>query len=88
MEVRAPTPTIPPGYRWVVKIGTSPDDDLRAEANAGWCPTLTAAEAEGDQNAATATRVLQMLGVDARYGGVRHLDHNPLPPGVNRLNTV
>jgi hypothetical protein len=79
-------PTVPPGFRWAVMLG--PGLDLDMCANAGWAPDARAAEAEGDQNAATATRVLQLIGFRARYGGVKHLDHDPIPPGADRINLV
>jgi hypothetical protein len=78
-------PSVPPGYRWAVMLGPDPTDMDRC-ANAGWCPTRGEAEREGDQNAATATRALQLVHALARYGGVHHLDHDPIPTGGDRLN--
>ena len=81
-------PTQPPGFRWAVMVGVGPDDDLDRCVNAGWCPTRQSAEAEGDQNAATAARVLQLAGLPGRYGGVRHTDHDPIPAGRDRVNIL
>jgi hypothetical protein len=80
--------TVPPGFRWAVHVGGGPADDPDRCANAGWCPTAREAEAEGDQNAATATRVLHILGQPARYLGVAHLDSDPIPPGADQLNVA
>lgn len=81
-------PSVPPGFRWAVMVGDVEPADMDRSANAGWCPTAQEAAAEGDQNAATAARVLQLLGLDVRYPGVRHLDHDPVPAGHDRINTL
>jgi hypothetical protein len=81
-------PTVPPGWRWAVMVGQGAAGDLSRCANAGWCPSAATAEQEGDQNAATATRVLHILGVPASYGGVFHLDHDPIPAGGDRLHVA
>jgi hypothetical protein len=81
-------PTVPPGYRWAVMVGQGAPSDVQRCANAGWAPSAAAAEAEGDQNAATATRAMQLTGALARYGGVIRLDYDPIPAGGDRLNTV
>lgn len=80
-------PTVPAGFRWAASTGPNPAD-LSRIANAGWCPTAAEAEAEGDQNAATATRALQLCGVEARYGGVHHLTYDPVPAGTDAVNTA
>jgi hypothetical protein len=81
-------PTVPPGFRWAVMVGDADPADTARCANAGWCPTAVEAEAEGDQNAATATRALQLLGIDARYAGVTRLASDPIPAGADRLNLI
>ncbi len=81
-------PTIPPGYRWALMLGDGPPADLDRCANAHYAPSRQAAELEGDRNGASAIRALQMLGYAARYGGVQHLDHDPIPAGGDRLNFV
>lgn len=81
-------PTNPPGYRWALMVGDGPAGQLERCANAAWAPTRAEAETEGDRNGASATRVLQMLGTPARYGGVQHLDHDPIPAGEDRLNII
>lgn len=81
-------PTVPPGYRWALMLGGGNPADLDRCANAHWAPTREGAEMEGDRNGASATRALQMVGFPARYAGVQHLDHDPIPAGTDRLNTV
>lgn len=81
-------PTVPPGYRWALMVGDGPAEQVERCANGGWAPTLSEARAEGDQNGASATRVLQMVGQPARYGGVQELDHDPIPAGADRINAV
>lgn len=81
-------PTVPPGFRWAVMVGQAPDGDLRACANAGWCPTRAEAEAEGDRNAATATRALHIFGISAGYSGVSYVDVDPIPAGADRINVA
>jgi hypothetical protein len=81
-------PTNPPGYRWALMLGDGPPEQLDRCANAHWAPTRAEAETEGDRNGASAARVLQMLGQSARYGGVQHLDHDPIPAGADRLNII
>lgn len=81
-------PTIPPGFRWAVMLGDGPPDDLAMCLNAHYAPTREVAELEGDRNLATAVRALQMLRHPARYGGVVHLDADPIPAGSDRLNTI
>lgn len=81
-------PTIPPGYRWALMVGDGPPGALELCANAHWAPTQLEAATEGDRNGASATRVLQMLGTSARYRGVIVLDHDPIPAGEDRINTV
>lgn len=80
--------TVPPGYRWAVMVGPGSPSDVDRCANAGWAPDARTAEAEGDQNAATAARAAQLLGLPVRYAGVQHLDYDPIPPGADQLNTV
>lgn len=81
-------PSVPPGFRWAVMVGDVDPADTARCANAGWCPTAAEAEAEGDQNAATATRTLQLLGIDAGYTGVTRLASDPIPAGADRLNII
>lgn len=75
-----------PGWRWAVMVGDGPPDNLDRCANAGWAPDARSAELEGDQNGATATRAMQILGLPAQYRGVVHLDRDPIPAGADRLN--
>jgi hypothetical protein len=81
-------PTVPPGFRWAVMVGDVDPADTANCANAGWCPTAREAEAEGDQNAATAVRAMQLLGINLRYAGVVRLASDPIPAGADRLNVV
>lgn len=81
-------PTVPPGFRWAVMVGDVDPADTARCANAGWCPTVGEAQAEGDQNAATAARVMQLLGGDVHYAGVVRLASDPIPAGADRLNIV
>lgn len=82
-------PTNPPGYRWALMLGGAAQaNQMDRCANAHWAPTRAEAETEGDRNGASATRVLQMLGTEARYGGVEHLQYDPIPAGADRLNFV
>jgi hypothetical protein len=81
-------PMIPPGFRWAVMVGDVQPSDLARCANAHWAPTREAAAMEGDRNLATAVKAMQMVGVGARYGGVRFIDHDPNPAGADRLNFV
>lgn len=80
--------TVPPGFRWAVMVGPGSPADVDRVANAGWAPDARSAELEGDQNGATATRVLHLLGVEARYAGVQHITYDPIPPGADRLNML
>lgn len=79
-------PTVPPGWRWAAMVGEGAFSDMDRCANAGWCPTEGEAVAEGDQNAATAVRALRLSGVPVEYRGVIHLDHDPIPPGGDRVS--
>jgi hypothetical protein len=81
-------PTVAPGFRWVVMLGDVDPADTAWCANAGWCPTVGEAQAEGDQNAATAARAMQLLGIDVRYAGIHRLASDPIPPGADRLNVI
>lgn len=81
-------PSVPPGYRWALMVGDVPPADLTRCANAAWCPTRAEAIQEGDRNGASAARVLQILGHDARYAGVIDLDSDPIPAGADRINTI
>jgi hypothetical protein len=81
-------PTVPPGFRWAVMVGDADPGDTGRCANAGWCPTSGEAQAEGDQNAATAARAMQLLGVDVRYAGVVRLASDPIPPDADQLNLI
>jgi hypothetical protein len=81
-------PTVPAGFRWAVMLGDGPHSDLNLCANAGWAPTAREAEREGDQNAATATRAMQIAGADARYRGVVHIDSDPIPREGDLLQFV
>lgn len=78
--------TIPAGWRWAVMIGEGAPSDVDRCANAGWAPTAAGATAQGDQNAATATRALQLAGMDGRYAGAIRLHHDPIPAGADRIN--
>lgn len=69
-------------------VGDADPADTARCANAGWCPTAGDAQAEGDQNAATAARAMQLLGVDVRYAGVTRLASDPIRPGADQLNIV
>ena len=80
--------SVPPGFRWAVMVGDVDPADTARCANAGWCPTVGEAQAEGDQNAATAVRAAQLLGLDVHYLGVTRLTGDPIPPGADRLNIV
>lgn len=79
---------IPPGFVWMLMVGDVPPDSMDRAANAHWHPTREAAEIEGDRALASAVRVLQMVGQPGRYGGVTHIDYNPVPAGYDRLQTV
>jgi hypothetical protein len=81
-------PGIPPGWRWAVMVGPCAPSDVERCANAGWAPSAEQATAEGDQNAATATRALQLVGVHGRYGAPIRLDYDPIPAGADRVHTV
>jgi hypothetical protein len=81
-------PTVPPGYRWAVMVGHAAHDDMRACANAGWAPDRVAAIVEGDQNGATAARVVGLAGGEARYAGVVELPNDPIPAGCDRVNVA
>jgi len=81
-------PTVPSGFRWAVMVGDVDPADMERCANAGWCPTAGEAQAEGDQNAATAARVMQLLGIHATYGGVTRLASDPIPPNADKLNLI
>lgn len=81
-------PSVLPGHRWAVMMGIGAPSDLPRCANAGWAPDAKSAEAEGDQNLATAVRVLQFYGLPAEYGGVIHLDQDPIPAGADRVSFI
>jgi hypothetical protein len=81
-------PTVPPGFRWAVMVGDADPADTARCANAGWCPGASEAQAEGDQNAATAARAMQLLGIDVRYAGIHRLASDPIPPGAGQLNVI
>jgi hypothetical protein len=71
-------PSYPPGWRWAVMVGGRPPTDLDFCVNAGHCMTEGEASLVGEQNGASATKALRLLGVPARYGFLR-LDHDPIP---------
>lgn len=81
-------PTIPPGFVWVLMVGDVPPEFPDRAANAHWQPTREAAESEGDRALASAVRVLQMVGQPGRYGGVTHIDYDPIPVDYDRVNFV
>lgn len=81
-------PTIPPGFVWVLMVGDVPPEFPDRAANAHWAATREAAEQEGDKALASAVRVLQMVGQPGRYGGVTHIDYDPIPAGHDRVNFV
>jgi hypothetical protein len=71
-------PSYPPGWRWAVMGGGRPPTDLDFCVNAGHCMTEGEASLAGEQNGASATKALRLLGVPARYGFLR-LGHDPIP---------
>jgi hypothetical protein len=71
-------PTYPSGWRWAVMVGGRPPTDLDCCVNAGHCPTEGEAAVAGEQNGASATKALRLLGVPARYGVLR-LSYDPIP---------
>lgn len=81
-------PQIPPGFIWVLMVGDVPPEFPDRAANAHWAATREAAESEGDRALASAVRVLQMVGQPGRYGGVTHLDYDPIPADYDTVHTV
>ena len=75
-------PDVPEGWRWCVAMGDDPSD-TRTWCNAGWAPTATEAEVEGEQNAATSLNALALTGVPTTRRTVR-LEHDPCP--VDSMN--
>lgn len=84
----AQRPTIPPGFVWVLMVGDVPPEFPDRAANAHWAATREDAEREGDKVLASAVRVLQMVGQQGHYGGVTHIDYDPIPADYDRVNFV
>lgn len=82
-------PTIPPGWRWAVMVGDRVAgfrlDDMRRCANAGWCPTQSAALLEGEMVAVAVAKGLRISGV-ATPMETRHLDFDPIPAGADEIS--
>lgn len=81
-------PTIPPGFIWMLMVGDVPPEYPDKAANAAWQATREAAEVEGDRALASAVRVLQMVNQPGHYGGVTHLDYDPVPAEFDAVHFV
>lgn len=81
-------PTYPPGWRWAVMVGARPPADLDYCVNAGHATTEAEALLVGEQNGASATKALRLLGVPVRYS-VMNLAWDPIPASADeRPNEV
>jgi hypothetical protein len=77
-------PSVPPGWRWAVMVGSGPPGELERCVNAGWCPTAQEAWLEGETVGATAVKALRAFGIPAVYGKLP-LPDDPIPPGGDHL---
>ncbi len=80
-------PTVPPGWRWAVHIGSGVPGDVTYCANAGWVPSEKEAMAEGEQAASTASATAKILGTETTLRVIR-LDHDPILPGADRVTVI
>ena len=75
-------PTIPGGWRWAVHLGLDPHDLDRC-VNAGWCPSDTDAELEGEMVGTAVAKALTLAtGRRADYRFTR-LEIDPIPSGAD-----
>jgi hypothetical protein len=72
-------PTIPPGFRWAVHVGTA-WDDMTSCLNAGWAPNAAEAAITGEGAAVCAVKVARILGHDLTIASTM-LDHDPIRAG-------
>ncbi len=79
--------TVPPGWRWAVHVGRPSLADTAGCANAGWCPTQSEAQLEGEMVAAALVRGGRLMGLPIRYGQLL-LDHDPIPAERDYLNSI
>jgi len=79
-------PSVPPGWRWAVLVGTGPPGDLARCMNAGWCPTEREAWLEGEMVGSTVVKALRVYGIPAGYGCLP-LPDDPIPPGADRVGS-
>lgn len=69
-------PSVPSGFRWCVQLGPDPADD-RVWCNAGWAPTVGAAELDGATVGVAVARAFQLANGIPAHHVVTRLETDP-----------
>lgn len=81
-------PTYPPGFRWCVMIGDGAWDDLDRCVQAGHQYDRVTAALVGDTVGVAVAEAFRRFAMPLQYGGVIHLEHDPIPAAHDFLPLV